>query len=133
MKKTWIFCLLVLTSILSVLFTDMHYKMSMVTTNKTFTGTYQFDSDALLLNETLTSIDYLAIAYLQDQVEGEFTLYNSQGGVLQKGKCHSDGDYLSLNAESKEYLLFFVHNNYYLITNNMKPEILKKISDDAIE
>ncbi len=133
MKKTWVLCLLVLTSILSVLFTGMYYKTSTTPTNKTFTGTYQLNSDALLQNEDLTSVDYLAIAYLQDQVEGEFTLYNSQDGVIQKGKCHSDGDYLSLNAESKEYLLFFVHNNYYLITDSMKPEILKKISDDATE
>ena len=133
MKKKWIFCLFVLVSILSVIFTSLYYKMSITPTNKKYTGTYQFDNDDLLPNENMTSIDYLAIIYLQDQVEGVFTLYNSQDGVIQKGKCHNDGDYLSLNAENKEYLLFFVHNNYYLITNDMKPELLKKISDDAIE
>ncbi len=133
MKKKWVFCFLVLISILSVLFTSLYYKTAATPTNKTFTGTYQLNSDALLQDEDLTSIDYLAIVYLQDQPEGEFTLYNSQDGVIQKGKCHKDGDYLSLHAENEESLLFFVHNNYYLITNNMKPEILKKISDDAVE
>ena len=133
MKKKWIICLLVLISILSVLFTSLYFKTSTTPTNKTFTGTYQFNSDAPLQNEDLTSIDYLAIVYLQDQPEGEFTLYNTQDGVIQKGTCHKDGDYLSLNAEGKKYLLFFAHNNYYLITNNMKPELLKKISDDAVE
>ena len=113
MKKSWTFCLLVLTTTLSVLLTSMYYKTSTAPTAKRFTGTYQFNSDALLQNEDLTAIDYLAIVYLPDQVEGEFTLYNSQDGIIQKGKCYSDGDYLSLNAESDEYLLFFVHNNYY--------------------
>ena len=116
-----------------MLFTSLYYKTAATPTNKTFTGTYQLNSDALLQDEDLTSIDYLAIVYLQDQPEGEFTLYNSQDGVIQKGKCHKDGHYLSLHAENEESLLFFVHKKYYLITNNMKQKKKKKISDDAVE
>ena len=111
----------------------MYYRTTSTPSNESFSGTYQFISNRFGQKESESSVDYLAVAYLQDMNEGEFSIYNSLNGVIQKGKCQRDGDYIVLSSDDKRYLLFFTHKNYYFIADDLKPEKLEKISDEAIE
>ena len=132
MKKLWIIILIIATGFLSVLITRSYFQTKAICTNKTFVGTYQFNGPAFDQSDDDSVINYLAVVYPNEETEGEFSIYDPLNGVIKKGTCQLNSDYLSLKADPDTFLLSYINNKYYFISDD-QPEIIDKISNSAIE
>ena len=128
--KRWIVLLIIIVGLLSVLFTSMYYKNSSKITQKTYIGTYQINDSASI--ESTTQKEYLAVEFADDQLKGEFVVYNSQDEVLKSGYCQVDDEYVVLRIDNSTMLLLRTFDKYYLIEDDLQPKSLDKIDSNPI-